>query len=107
MVHSFADQELRNVHMRFTESGTGTDEEITFLYEVGEGVAHRSYGLNVARLANLPGPLLDRARQKSKELEEKIRRRKLAGLVTAVGEVIEGSKDENMIERLISSAEQL
>ncbi|KAI3069951.1 hypothetical protein CBS147343_5975 [Aspergillus niger] len=107
MVHSFADQELRNVHMRFTESGTGTDEEITFLYEVGEGVAHRSYGLNVARLANLPGPLLDQARQKSKELEEKIRRRKLAGLVTAVGEVIEGSKDENMIERLISSAEQL
>jgi DNA mismatch repair ATPase MutS len=30
------------------------DEEITFLYEVAEGVAHRSYGLNVARLANLP-----------------------------------------------------
>ncbi|PYH72008.1 mismatch repair protein MSH3 [Aspergillus vadensis CBS 113365] len=107
MVHTFADDELRNVHMRFTESGTGTDEEITFLYEVGEGVAHRSYGLNVARLANLPGPLLDQARQKSKELEEKIRRRKLAGLVTAVGEVMEGSKDGNMIERLISSAEQL
>ncbi|RAH62353.1 DNA mismatch repair protein Msh3 [Aspergillus piperis CBS 112811] len=107
MVHTFADHELRNVHMRFTESGTGTDEEITFLYEVGEGVAHRSYGLNVARLANLPGPLLDQARQKSKELEEKIRRRKLAGLVTAVGEVMEGTKDGNMIERLISSAEQL
>ncbi|OOF93731.1 hypothetical protein ASPCADRAFT_7308 [Aspergillus carbonarius ITEM 5010] len=107
IVHSFADHALRNVHMRFTESGAGADEEITFLYEVGEGVAHRSYGLNVARLANLPGSLLEQARQKSKELEEKIRRRKLAGLVAAVGGVIEGSQDDGMIERLISSAEQL
>jgi DNA mismatch repair protein MSH3 len=31
---------LKNVHVRFEEQG----EEITFLYEIGEGVAHRSYG---------------------------------------------------------------
>ena len=118
MVHSFRNHELRNVHMRFTETGTGADdeegdEEITFLYEVGEGVAHRSYGLNVARLANLPAPLLELAKQKSAELEEKIRRKRLAGLISAVGEVAgtaekEGSVgDEGLIERLISSAEQL
>jgi DNA mismatch repair protein MSH3 len=35
---------LRNVHMRFSESGKEGEEEVTFLYEVGEGVAHRSYG---------------------------------------------------------------
>ncbi|RAL15610.1 mismatch repair protein MSH3 [Aspergillus homomorphus CBS 101889] len=108
--HSFPNNELRNVHMHFTESGTGQDEEITFLYEVRGGVAHRSYGLNVARLANLPGPLLEQARQKSKELEEKIRRRKLAGLVSAVGRTVGGSNDgddEGLMERLISSAEQL
>jgi DNA mismatch repair protein MSH3 len=36
---------LRNVHMRFEETRReGREEEITFLYEVGEGVAHRSYG---------------------------------------------------------------
>jgi DNA mismatch repair protein MSH3 len=36
---------LRNVHMRFEETrAKGGEEEITFLYEVGEGVAHRSYG---------------------------------------------------------------
>ena len=35
---------LRNVHMKFTESGNHGEEEITFLYEVGDGVAHRSYG---------------------------------------------------------------
>ncbi|RAH87135.1 DNA mismatch repair protein msh3 [Aspergillus japonicus CBS 114.51] len=110
LVHSFPNNELRNVHMHFTESGTGQDEEITFLYEVREGVAHRSYGLNVARLANLPGPLLQQARQKSKELEERIRRRKLAGLVSAVGKAVGDSTsgdDEGLMDRLISSAEQL
>ncbi|RDW94014.1 mismatch repair protein MSH3 [Aspergillus mulundensis] len=108
MVHSFADNELRNVHMRFSESGSGTDEDITFLYEIGEGVAHRSYGLNVARLANLPVSLLEMAKQKSAELEEKIRRRRLAGLVTAVGDVVKsGSVDEGVIERLVRSMEEL
>ena len=109
MVHSFRNHELRNVHMRFNESGTGEDEEITFLYEVGEGVAHRSYGLNVARLANLPSSLLDLAKQKSGELEEKIHRRRLAGLVSAVGGMMEDPAKGNdaLIERLITSAEQL
>ncbi|KAL4779336.1 DNA mismatch repair protein msh3 [Aspergillus varians] len=106
MVHSFRDDELRNVHMRFSESGTGTNEDITFLYEIGEGVAHRSYGLNVARLANLPEVLLDMAKQKSAELEEKIRRRRLAGLVAAVGAMME-SADEGMIEKLVRGVEEL
>lgn len=122
MVHSFPEHELRNVHMRFTESGSGSsannnnDEEITFLYEVGEGVAHRSYGLNVARLANLPSSVLDVARQKSGELEEKIKRRRLGGLVRAVGVMLGNSHDHDdqcprdegvIIERLITSAEEL
>ncbi|KAL4868622.1 hypothetical protein BDV12DRAFT_185824 [Aspergillus spectabilis] len=106
MVHSFADNELRNVHMRFSESSSGTDEDITFLYEIGEGVAHRSYGLNVARLANLPTSLLEMAKQKSAELEEKIRRRRLAGLFAAVGGVME-SADKGMIERLVKGMEEL
>ncbi|KAL2857854.1 muts domain V-domain-containing protein [Aspergillus pseudoustus] len=106
MVNSFPDDELRNVHMRFSESKKGADEEITFLYEVGEGVAHRSYGLNVARLANLPSSMLEMAKEKSAQLEEKIRRRQLAGLVTTVGEVL-GTGDESMIERLISGMEDL
>ncbi|KAF7593394.1 Mismatch repair protein msh3 [Aspergillus hancockii] len=109
MVHSFPDNELRNVHMRFTESGSSEQEEITFLYAVGEGVAHRSYGLNVARLANLPTSLLELAKQKSAELEQKISRRRLAGLVGAVGNILSDPTkgDESLIERLISSAEQL
>lgn len=43
LAKGFENGELKNVHMRFTESGED-GQDITFLYEVGEGVAHRSYG---------------------------------------------------------------
>jgi DNA mismatch repair protein MSH3 len=109
MVRSFPGKELRNVHMRFTESGVEGDEEITFLYEVTEGVAHRSYGLNVARLANLPASVIDVARGKSSELEESIRRKRVAGLVGAVGRIVEegdGSDvDDDLLNRLMASVE--
>ncbi|KAK4917989.1 Mismatch repair protein msh3, partial [Elasticomyces elasticus] len=114
MVHSFPDNALRNVHMRFTETGNKDkdgEEEIAFLYEVTEGVAHRSYGLNVARLANLPSAVIDVARQKSAELEESIRRKRLAGLVGAVGRVLDESSGQSpgdeLFDRLVASAEQL
>lgn len=109
MVAAFPDKELRNVHMRFTESGEEGDEDITFLYEVGEGVAHRSYGLNVARLANLPSSVIDLAREKSSELEEEIKRKRLVKLVGAVGRVVEeeGGVEDEMIDRLLASVAQL
>ncbi len=71
LVKGFQNRELENVHMRFTETGDA-EQEITFLYEIGEGVAHRSYGLNVARLANVPNPVLEVAAVKSKELEHDV-----------------------------------
>ena len=43
IANGFDHKELRNVHMKFTEAGK-TGQDVTFLYEVGEGVAHRSYG---------------------------------------------------------------
>ncbi|KAL8917846.1 MAG: hypothetical protein Q9172_005668 [Xanthocarpia lactea] len=64
----FQNEELKNVHMKFQESGN-EGQDITFLYEVGDGVAHRSYGLNVARLANVPESVLEVAAFKSKALE--------------------------------------
>ena len=76
---AFERGELRNVHMRFAEGGEG-GQDITFLYEVGEGVAHRSYGLNVARLANIPDPVLELASVKSKELEDSTSEKKMMSL---------------------------
>lgn len=43
LAKAFVHGELRNVHMRFTEAGN-EGQNVTFLYQVGEGVAHRSYG---------------------------------------------------------------
>ncbi|XP_030049192.1 DNA mismatch repair protein Msh3 [Microcaecilia unicolor] len=68
-----------NYHMAFlvTEEErehTGSADEqspefITFLYQITRGAAGRSYGLNVAKLANIPEEILKKATQKSKELE--------------------------------------
>jgi DNA mismatch repair protein MSH3 len=62
------DGELRNVHMSFEEREGG--KEVVFLYEVAEGTSHRSYGLNVARLARVPDKVIETAEVKSRELEE-------------------------------------
>ena len=45
--------------------------DVVFLHEVGEGVANRSYGIHVARLAGMPESVLTRAEQVLNQLEEK------------------------------------
>ncbi|XP_076126474.1 DNA mismatch repair protein Msh3 [Alosa pseudoharengus] len=70
-------EHVGNYHMSFLLNETdATDDEgevqpefITFLYQLTEGAAGRSYGLNVARLAAIPEPILRTAALKSKELE--------------------------------------
>ncbi|KAI0817633.1 muts domain V-domain-containing protein [Xylaria sp. FL0064] len=121
-----------NVHMRFTATKSRTsnsdsmmiesqdegsnqegdsadsfdgDEEITFLYEVGEGVAHRSYGLNVARLARIPRRVLDVAAKKSRQLEDETKKRRLCGATRLLADVLGNGSDQ--LEHLVSSIEQL
>jgi DNA mismatch repair protein MutS len=43
--------------------------EVVFLHEVAPGVADRSYGIQVAKLAGLPGAVIDRAQVVLAELE--------------------------------------
>ncbi|KAK3826144.1 MAG: muts domain V-domain-containing protein [Benniella sp.] len=98
----FPEGVIRNYHMSFmastTESGPTdqeTDQEtdpttneldnasgvhvddmdIVFLYKLVPGVSMKSYGLNVARMAKLPMPLITNAKVKSKELETILERR--------------------------------
>lgn len=109
--------ELKNVHMKFTAErdgkaiddedavGAGVDDEITFLYEVGEGVAHRSYGLNVARLAKIPKSVLDTAASKSREMEMDVKQKKLVGLSKIMSDVLQTDADQ--LNQLISGIEQL
>lgn len=101
---------VRCVHMRFQTSKAGEDgdEEITFLYEVAEGVAHRSYGLNVARLARIPRRVIEVAADKSREMEDETRARRLKGAVRLLGDVIGGEAGgEDVFEQLVAGIEQL
>lgn len=102
MADGFSAGELKNVHMRFQEQG-GEDENVTFLYEVGEGVAHRSYGLNVARLANIAPQVIEMARWKSRELEDMTRQRQLGGLAS----VLLGEKGGESLDAVVEGIEIL
>ncbi len=55
-------------------------DEIVFLYRVIRGAADRSYGIHVAKLAGLPGPVLARAGEVLNELEKADGRPKPADL---------------------------
>ncbi len=58
--------EAANVHLRAVEHG----DDVVFLYDLQEGPANRSYGLQVARLAGVPSPVLEQASAKLAQLEE-------------------------------------
>jgi DNA mismatch repair protein MSH3 len=107
MATQFPGGELRNVHMRFNEEknadGSG---DVTFLYEVGEGVAHRSYGLNVAKLAGLPKSLIDKAAGESAKMELEEGKRRLGFLASAMEGVVVGG-GVSKLELLVAGIEQL
>lgn len=122
---------IKNVHMRFTAAAAAKDsasdavdatplrdndddgstdqpdEEITFLYKVGEGVAHRSYGLNVARLARIPQKVLEVAAKKSRDLEGEIKVRRLAGTANLLSHLFETGAGPDQLDHLVASMEQL
>ena len=57
---------IKNVHASVSEQG----HEIVFMYKIKPGRANKSYGINVAKLANLPESLLDRANEILTNLEK-------------------------------------
>jgi len=59
-------RQLANVHLDAIEH----KDRIVFLHSVEEGPASRSYGLQVAQLAGVPGAVIRAARRRLAELEE-------------------------------------
>ena len=55
------------------------------LHELAEGPADRSYGLAVAKLAGVPAPVVERARQVLEKLEKT--RGETGGLAAGLGEL--------------------
>ena len=69
-----------NVHVAAVESG----DQIAFLHEIEPGPASRSYGVQVARLAGMPAPLLRQARATLEALEaERVARQPQSDLFAA------------------------
>jgi len=68
---------LANVTMRVKE----WQGDVVFLHEVGHGAADRSYGVQVARLAGLPEPVVERARAVLDQLEAQNRDKGTASLI--------------------------
>jgi DNA mismatch repair protein MutS len=56
---------MANVHLDATEY----QDHVVFLHHIQEGPANRSFGLQVARLAGIPAPVLAAASEKLAELE--------------------------------------
>lgn len=56
-----------NMHVSAAESGS----DIVFLHEIQSGPASRSYGIQVAKLAGMPAPVLHHARHALAALEER------------------------------------
>ncbi|CAB1427870.1 unnamed protein product [Pleuronectes platessa] len=77
---------VANYHMAFllndpdiataTEGDEVQPEFITFLYQLTGGAAGRSYGLNVARLADIPDSILHTAARKAREMENVVNARR-------------------------------
>ncbi|MET0092613.1 MAG: DNA mismatch repair protein MutS [Sedimenticola sp.] len=61
---------IANVHLDAVEHG----DSIVFLHAVREGPANQSYGLQVAALAGVPKPIIERARLRLGELEQSAHR---------------------------------
>lgn len=62
---------LRNIHVSAYEE----DGNITFLHKIESGSVDKSYGIHVAKLANLPDTLIRRANQILEVYENKERKR--------------------------------
>ncbi|GAA5848304.1 hypothetical protein JCM8547_004473 [Rhodosporidiobolus lusitaniae] len=91
--------------------------DVTFLYKLAAGLASQSHGLNVARIADLPQSVLEKAREKSRalerETEEMVRRRRrerLEGVMRDLGRArkgrLEGGEGRGLVERCRALLEQ-
>ena len=73
--HELTDMEkelndVRNVHVSISEK----DGDVTFLHKVMDGAVDKSYGINVAKLANLPDKVINRANELLEIYESKDRK---------------------------------
>lgn len=76
--------------------------DVSFLYKVKRGLASKSHGLNVARMAQLPDSVLKTALRKSRALEEILddrrRRRRVELIKSLLGGLASGQNSDVVVE---------
>jgi DNA mismatch repair protein MutS len=91
---------VKNVHVAVQEAG----REIVFLRRVEPGSADKSYGIEVARLAGLPNPVIRRAREilkRHEESEDKLTEQLSPGAVPPSAQQVSfAAIDEKVLESL-------
>lgn len=88
---------VQNFYMSFLEQKSADGSVgITFLHKLTEGTAHRSYGLNVARLANLPEKVLQLAKNKAADLERIMVHRKFAKIARVICSLLKGDLPQSV-----------
>jgi DNA mismatch repair protein MutS len=91
---------VKNVHVAVQEAG----REIVFLRRVEPGSADKSYGIEVARLAGLPNPVIRRAREilkKHEESEDKLTEELSPGAAAPAAEQVSFTAiDERVLQEL-------
>src|ERR1700723_3267724 len=91
---------VKNVHVAVQEAG----REIVFLRRVEPGSADKSYGIEVARLAGLPNPVIRRSREilkRHEESEEKVTEQlSPRGVPPSAQQVSFAAIDEKVLESL-------
>ena len=84
---------LKNIHVSAYEE----DGNITFLHKIKEGAVDKSYGIHVAKLANLPSKLIKRAN----EILSIYERKEKKPLYSQIEMNFESNKEENKLEQEI------
>lgn len=87
---------LKNIHVSAIEE----NGNITFLHKVKEGSVDKSYGIHVAKLANLPEELIKRATEVLKVYETTEKRRDIKVQESLPLEVVKESVIEEEIKKL-------
>ena len=92
---------MANVHLDATEH----QDHVVFLHHIQEGPANKSYGLQVAKLAGIPGPVLAAAKEKLRELEagrpsERSDRSPLPGIGPAQNDLFAATEPHPVIDEL-------
>jgi len=88
---------LKNIHVSAREE----DGNITFLHKIKEGSVDKSYGIHVAKLANLPDSLIKRANQILNVYESREKKRDIViQEALPLDEVIKTSEVEEEIKKI-------